>query len=370
MLKTLKRSLGWRLLLEGNRLLGRSWAPSPRRAIFIEPTSTCNLGCRFCTYEMELRPRQTMSLDMFESFAIQAERMGFSQVYLTPQTGDVFMDKGLEGKLAVLESLPGIRGVGFFTNFVAASPERLADLVRFTKVSGIQISLYGADEAGFVAITRRTPGQFQKLLANLDALIALLPHWPGLQPGLTLRVGDSFRLEGWSGPLAERVLHLRDRLGVTLNTDTDYDDWCGRISQSDVEGLDITIRPGRPVYNRGACIKALGQPLIRVNGQVDACASRDTMDMLVLGDLTTESLDAILSWDNPRYRALLDGMERGNFPKVCHDCAVYRSVYDPRWAEGRGDVISLGQALDLMGRGDAAPASETAAPGQAGKAPP
>jgi len=350
MLKTLKRSLGWRFLLEGNRLLGRSWAPSPRRAIFIEPTSTCNLGCRFCTYEMELRPRQTMSLEMFESFAIQAERMGFSQLYLTPQTGDVFMDKGLEDKLAVLERLPGIQGVGFFTNLAAATPERLAGLAGFTKLGGIQISLYGADEAGFVAITRRAASQFHRLLANLDALVRLLPRWAGRQPGLTLRVGDDFRLETWSGPLAERVLHLRDRMGVTLNTDTDYDDWCGRITPADVEGLGISVRPGRPVYNCGACIKALGQPLIRVDGQVDACASRDTMDMLVLGSMTSDSLAAILSWDNPRYRALLDGMDKGDFPEVCRKCAVYRSVYDPRWAAGRDDVMPLGQALDLMGR--------------------
>lgn len=71
MLDRLKRSLGWWLLLEFNRLLGRSWAPSTRREISVEPTTLCNLGCRFCAYEMKLRPRVTMADDRFAEAVAQ-----------------------------------------------------------------------------------------------------------------------------------------------------------------------------------------------------------------------------------------------------------------------------------------------------------
>ena len=186
MLGGLKRSLGWRVLLEGNRLLGRSWAPSPRREIFIEPTSLCNLGCRFCAYEASTRPRHAMDPSLFQSCATQAAALGFSRIWLTPQTGDVFMDKGLEDKLSFLEGLDGIEEVAFYTNLAAASPERLERLAQFTKLAEIQISLYGADEAGFVATTRRPASQFHRLLANLDHLAGLLPRWRPSRLGLVL----------------------------------------------------------------------------------------------------------------------------------------------------------------------------------------
>lgn len=368
MLKSLKRSLGWRLLLTVNRLLRRSWAPSPRREIFIEPTSTCNLGCRFCTYEQNLRPRQSMDPELFRSIASQVEAMGFTHVYLTPHTGDVFMDKGLEDKLAVLEGLPGIEEVGFFTNLAAASPERLARLSEFSKLKRFEVSLYGADEAGFTATTRRPAGQFQRLLANLDALIGLVPGWSGLRLALMLRVGETFRPETWSGPLADKARHLHDRLGVTLTTDTEYDDWGGEITQADVAGLGIRLSEGRRLPKRGICIKALGQIAIHADGRVGACPSRDSHNALDLGDLKEQGLAEILSWTNPRYRGLLEAMDRGDFPDVCVKCGVYRSVNDPRWAGGREGVMTQSQALALIGWRSGGTANETATPDQAGTA--
>ncbi|MBI3445509.1 MAG: SPASM domain-containing protein, partial [Magnetospirillum sp.] len=239
----------------------------------------------------------------------------------------------------------------FYTNLAAATPERLDRLTGFAKLAEIQISLYGADEAGFTAMTRRPAGQFQRLLANLDHLAARLPDWhdrPKL--GLVLRVGDGFRLENWTGNLADRALHLRDRYGIDLSMDTEYDDWGGEIAAAEVADLGITLRPGRAIHHQGACIKALGQVLVKADGSVDACACRDSRNQLGLGQLGEQSLDQILSWANPRYRTLLEGMGRGNFPETCRKCSVYRSVHDPRWARGRDDVMALEQALALIGK--------------------
>lgn len=345
--KDIRRSLGWWLLLEGNRLMGRSWAPHPRREIFIEPTSTCNLGCRFCAYEKGLRARVSMSQALFEACASQAAALGFSRIYLTPQTGDVFMDKGLEQKLAFVEGLDGVSEIGFFTNLAAATPARLDHLATFTKLFEMQISLYGADEAGFVATTRRPPSQFHALLANLDHLAGMLPRWRPRRLCLVLRVGEDFRLERWAGPLAERVSNLQNNFGIEISTDTEYDDWGGQIAQQDVADLGIRLTPGRNIYKKGACIKALGQVLIHADGKVDACACRDAVGALELGDVTTTALSDILSLDNERYRRLLDGMDQGRFPDPCRKCSVYRSVYDPRWV-GEGAAVTLAQALAIL----------------------
>lgn len=350
MLRRLKRSLGWWALLEGNRLLGRSWAPSPRREIFIEPTSACNLGCRFCAYETSPRPRRAMTEELFRSVAEQAAGMGFSRVWLTPQTGDVFMDKGLEAKLAILEGLDGIAETAFYTNLAAATPARLEGLARFTKIAEIQISLYGADEAQFTAFTRRPAGAFRALLDNLDHLAVLAEHHRPARLGLALRVGDGFRLEEWRGPLAERALRLRDRFGVGLSVDTEYDDWGGAIRPEDIAGLGITLLPGRAQYHAGACIRALGQVMVKADGSVDACACRDSRHELALGHAAERPLAEILSWANPRYRTLLEGMQAGRFPDTCRRCSLYRSVFDPRWTAGRDDVMPLPRALELLGK--------------------
>lgn len=350
MLRRLKRSLGWWALLEGNRLLGRSWAPSPRREIFIEPTSACNLGCRFCAYEKSSRPRRAMDGDLFRSVAAQAARLGFSRVWLTPQTGDVFMDKGLETKLAILEDQDGIAEVAFYTNLAAATPARLEGLTRFSKIAEVQISLYGTDQSQFAAITRRPAGAFQALLDNLDHLAGLLPRWRPARLGLALRVGDGFRLAGWRGPLAERALRLRDRFGLGLSVETEYDDWGGEITAEDVAGLGITLHPGRELHHRGACIRALGQVMVKADGAVDACACRDSRHELALGHAADQPLAKILSWGNSRYRSLLEDMQAGQFPDACRRCSLYRSGFDPRWTAGRDDVMTLDEAFALLGK--------------------
>ena len=62
----------------------------------METTSRCNLKCKFCAYEkrdLESYPHETMSLDKFKDVVNQSLRLGYTNIGLTPATGDIFMDK-------------------------------------------------------------------------------------------------------------------------------------------------------------------------------------------------------------------------------------------------------------------------------------
>ena len=103
------RSNAYRLVfLNWNKLRGREFVPDPRRRLFIEPVSFCNLKCRFCSYPKNVHPRTIMPLEMFRSCVDQAAALGIRSIGLTPINGDVFMDKRMHRKFDYLEDHPGV----------------------------------------------------------------------------------------------------------------------------------------------------------------------------------------------------------------------------------------------------------------------
>jgi hypothetical protein len=345
---SLKRSLGWFAIFTLNRLRGRSFVPHPRGSVFIETTSHCNLGCRFCSYEKHVRSRTTMESGLFTDVVDQVAAAGFRHLWLTPQTGDVFTDKSFLRRVEAVEA-SAVPSFSFYTNLIGASGDQIEALAATPKLREFHVSLYGEDEARFVATARRPAAQFERLLRNLDHMAAI-PAWRS-RLVLTLRTGKHFRQEGWTGPLAERVAVLRQRHGAGFDCVTEYDSWGGLITPDDVAGLDIDITDGAPFYRRGACIRAVGAAQIMADGTVNACACRDPSGALRIGHVREAPLDWILSAANPAYATLLDNMDGGVFPDPCRHCSVYRSVYDHRWAAGSSDpLVSLEELWQLMGK--------------------
>lgn len=330
-LSRLKRSLGWFLIITANRLRGRSFVPHPQGSLFIETTGHCNLACRFCSYDKEVRDRTVMEPDLFARIVDQAAAAGYRHVWLTPQTGDVFTDKNFLERTRQIESST-LPAYSFYTNLIGASAAQLDALSRSAKLREFHISLYGETQERFQAITQKPAPQFHRLLANLDHLLAA-PHWSA-QLKLTLRTGSGFREQGWKGPLAERVQALRQKHGAVFDHETEYDSWGGLIGPEDVSGLDMEIHDGAGYYKRGACIRAIGAVQIMADGSVNACACRDPSGTLRIGDARTGSVAEIISPANPRYARLLADMDQGIFPEPCRKCSMYRSVYDHRWTQG------------------------------------
>jgi hypothetical protein len=221
-LSRLRRSLGWFLSITDNRLRGRSFVPHPRDSLFIETTGHCNLACRFCSYDKQVRTRTVMDRDLFARILDQAATAGYGHIWLTPQTGDVFTDRNFLDRIRAVDA-SAIAAYSFYTNLIGASAEQIDALSRSEKLREFHVSLYGENQERFQAITQRNSAQFQRLLNNLDHLLSA-SRWSG-RLKLTLRTGSGFCEHGWNGPLADRVKALKEKHGAVFDHDTEYDSW-------------------------------------------------------------------------------------------------------------------------------------------------
>lgn len=322
--KSLKR---FYLKLEAavNKRLGREFIPAGPGSFNIETSSACNLKCRFCAYEKKSSPRLNMPEATFADTVEQALTLGFNEFHLTPTTGDVFMDKRVYEKFDYLEAHPGVRAYHFFTNLTIPTPAQIEQLIRLKKLSRITVSIYGHDEASFIAIAQAPAKVHQRLLDNLEALLALRERWPF---ALTFGFRSTFDAPSHTdGPLLDLLARFK-AAGVPVHASHGlYNNWGGYITQADVAGLNVRILDGRRTPKLGPCVKLFDGFQVMATGVVNGCSCRDVDATLQIGHVGEQPLASILSGDNPRYRAIIDEQERGEFRPVCEGCDFYRSIY-------------------------------------------
>jgi hypothetical protein len=340
-----------------NRRLRREFIPAVTRTFFIETSSVCNLKCRFCAYDKKQSPRVTMDDALFARTVDQAVALGYTDFELTPCTGDVFMDRGLLAKCAVMDRHAGVRSYGFFTNLTVPTPRTLEALLGLRKLDRMAISLYGHDEASFTAIARAGPRLYRRLLANLEWLLARRSDWP-FRLTLALRsTADAPR-----GPSTD-LLALAQRFaaaGVPLErSDGVYSNWGGQVSAADVQGLAMHIQPGAPVRKTGPCVKLFDSIQVTASGVVNGCSCRDAETTLAIGDVRRQPLHEIVSPANAAYMTLIAEQEAGQFRPVCRDCDYYRSIYHQP-SNYRREKIAVQTRAEFLARA-CQPAAGTAA---------
>lgn len=348
-LYSIKRSLGSFAAITGNRLLGRTFAPHPRRRIFIEPSGLCNLACRFCAYE-QMPEGSLMPHELFERAIDEAATMGFTEVVLTPMLGEVFSDPGIYDKLDLLEADGRIESVLFYTNLIMARSDQLARLGNYRKLRQLFVSLYGIDAEGFEATTRKPSRQLDKLIDNLQQLLELYKDKPfpdGLHFNLrtVAMTGDPLSRDT---PVTRLLRQFVELDGCHLSVGGEYDSWGGVIEQADVDALGISITHGEDIYMHGACTKLFEGVQISHDGQVRACACRDTAGELLIGDITMTPLEDILSLSNDLYRKIIEEQMRGRFSKTCRSCASFRSIYDHRATDEAADPVDMKTAMAII----------------------
>ena len=321
------RNLLIRLEIGVNHALGRQFIQKDRSLFHIETSSACNLKCRFCAYTKKSTPTVGMSYETFVHVVQQALELGYRRFELTPCTGDVFMDRTFARKLEFLEQHRQVESYEFFTNFTIPKPATVERLAELKKLRHMTVSVYGHDVESFIAIAQGTHKLYARLLANLEALLAVIgkcsfelaiaPRSTRKRPNKPtdlLELVERFRAAGieiWRAP------------GV-------YNNWGGYISQKDVEGLDMHINSTESTYKYGACEKLFNSVQVTATGVVNACACRDVDATLQIGDVKTTPLADIVSPENPRYMAIIEQQQRGEFAPVCRSCDFYKSIYHHR----------------------------------------
>ena len=310
-----------------NRALNRMFIPRDRALFHVETSSACNLKCRFCAYTKKSTPTVSMSYETFVDTVRQALDLGYRRFELTPCPGDVFMDRTIMRKLEFLEQTPEVESYEFFTNLTIPKPETVARLGGLKKLRHVTVSVYGHDLDTLVAITGGTPMLYKRLIGNLDALLAIPERAFQMAIGLrSTRKGA----KGDKSELLDAVERFRSAGNEIWLSPGVYNNWGGYISQSDVEGLDMYVNSTETTYKFGACEKLFDSVQVLANGVVNACACRDVDATLAIGSVKEQPLAAIVSPDNPRYMAIIDEQQRGEFRPVCRSCDFYKSIYHHR----------------------------------------
>jgi hypothetical protein len=322
--------------LNKNRLLGRSFVPHPRKRLFIEPVSFCNLACKFCSYPKNLHPRTVMNDALFQSGIDQAAAMGFENISLTPINGDVFMDKNIIGRMEYIENST-IGSQIFYTNFIGADEAAIISILAMKKLRYMEISVYGHDLDSFRKITGRGEAQYRRLIKNLTTLERLCR---GKADGLSIVVSmRTYRSFGFDKASGNALLDIIDKLrlgGILIGLSSQVDNWGGAIDKNDIAGIEMDMRSGRNIYRKGPCGLPFDSIQITATGKVNACACRDPGGNLTLGDLGTMRLADILSPRNDKWLKIIEDHEAGHFNKICASCGFYQSIHDERRAVESG----------------------------------
>jgi hypothetical protein len=269
-----------------------------------------------------------MSYEDFVDVATQALELGYTRFELTPCTGDLFMDRSLLRKLAFLEEHPQVASYEFFTNLTIPKPETVRRLAALKKLKHMTVSVYGHDLASFVAITDGTPKLYERLKANLEALLEVRSQ-ASYELAIALRSSRT-KPKGPKSDLLEIVDRFREAGIEIWIAPGVYNNWGGFISQADVEGLDMVINSTESVYKYGACEKLFNSVQVTATGVVNACACRDVDATLQIGNVKSERLSDIVSPENPLYMQIIEEQQRGEFRPICRSCDFYKSIYHHR----------------------------------------
>lgn len=131
----------------------------------MEVTNICNFRCSFCLNDGRSQMGQgIMSNDDFFRVIDEAVSLGAREVNMIPSSGDVFCDPGIYEKLEYLENKKEIKLAWFFTNYLAAKPEKLNHLKKIK----MYVSVYGETDEEFVSLTNRPASYRHKVLENLE----------------------------------------------------------------------------------------------------------------------------------------------------------------------------------------------------------
>jgi MoaA/NifB/PqqE/SkfB family radical SAM enzyme len=341
------RKAMYALEINPNRTIGREMVPVHPDILNVETTSVCNLSCRFCAYDKKTTPRISMTDELFFDCIEQAVALGYRRFALTPSTGDIFMDHHIFRKLAFLDDHPGVEAYSFYTNFTIPKSKDVDRLIACRKLTSLVISVYGHDPQSFNAITGGTEKLHARLMGNLERLLAVV-HRRSFH--LTVRMQSTKDAPAKASAEVADVFDRLRRAGVRLNRSTLFHTWGGLVTEEDVKGLAIDIKPADTVYKLGACTLLFTGVQIMATGVVHACNCVDVDATLEIGNLHQKPLRDIISTRNPLYMRLIEEQQRGEFRPVCRACGFYKSIYHMRRGPTQ-TVAGYMEQLDAKERG-------------------
>jgi hypothetical protein len=157
-----------------NRFAGREFIPAAPDMLFMK-LQALQPEMLLCAYVKKQSPKVSMN-DEFSDCVRQGTAMEYRLYELTPCTGDIFMDRHIFNKFKILQNHPGVESYQFFTNMTIPKVKDIERIFNFAKLKMMTVSIYGHDLESFIAITKSTRKVYERLIRNLETLLALLKN--------------------------------------------------------------------------------------------------------------------------------------------------------------------------------------------------
>lgn len=297
----------------------------------VETVNSCTLDCIFCAYGSMQRPKETMSLELFEKAIGDYSDMGGGQLSLTPVVGEIFTDRFLEERLLLIEKYKNITGVSITTNAVGLrrfKDQKLENIL--DRLNRVHISIYGIDAEEHRLISQKDT--FQIFLEGFKRLADMVGDSDRLWVNFRLlKKREQSELDAW----------LQNEIGfVPTNFHTiEYAKWSGHEEAPVTLPLDATWVNRAPLDSFCVIPAVAGQ--VHVNGNVSICHCDDYEcdPDLSLGDINKATLLELFS--SEKYREFWQ-LRGETMPDFCKGCGFFSLIEDgKKFEQAVADPLSF-----------------------------
>lgn len=289
--------------------------------INVETTNICNADCIFCAYQHQSRPEGIMSMDLYSKVLDDFARAGGGNLNFTPVVGDPLVDPHLVERIRMARALDCTRDIGMYSNMISLRRTGVDELLT-SGVNQIVVSTSGFDQAMYERVYRSRRYQLMR-----DNVLRLLQrnHELGkpVEILLDLRV-DRPQQE----VIATEDYRLVEALAGAGNMFLKYryDNWGGKIRQSDLSGVMRLRNMPMPRNLRiSPCKELFNGPTVYWNGAVGACSCRDVnASELIIGNVHETALGDI--WQGEELRSIREEFLGPAVRDICRVCSHYSNL--------------------------------------------
>jgi MoaA/NifB/PqqE/SkfB family radical SAM enzyme len=266
--------------------------------LHVETVNICNLKCIICPYGEMTRTRETMPITLFEKIVSDYCAMGGGDVIMTPQVGDVFLDKLLVQRIRLLHQNAAIRSLGFVTNGANAhvfSDQDLDFIVN--SCTRINVSVYGLDEEEYAIMSRREQ-RYSRMVDCIQRMSGLNRNCQIVIAARLLRKYEDAFIRSW----------MINNFGREFPYEaiTDFGNWAGAMDTSKPLPFDATWLSSDAadrLENGGPCTYPILHLKVMVNGDVKfcSCVDYDNNPENTIGNVRDQSLSEIYNGNRARH---------------------------------------------------------------------
>lgn len=319
--------------------------------INIDFTTICNANCIFCNYGIKKETKENLDIKTLNKFLNLLDKISIDYVSLTPQTGDITLNKNyIELIKCIIDKKLSIKnGIYLYTNLINLRLED-AEYILGSGISKIIISTSGFEEARYKSIFRST--QYQKVLNNI-VMLAEIKKNKSLAARIVIDLKSSTINEEIQKIDYKKYIYAFVNQGIIELAETpilynflDIFTEHSELKQLQIKNnIDIRYSDPSPNEKKKRSLfpcTYLSKLALRPNGDIRLCncvfssAISGQPDKLLLGNIH-EISTAIKNDLLENHKKIMNLWSQGDFPNRCGSC----QMYEPDTSQSINSKINL-----------------------------